>query len=72
MSGIVGRIVGDGDGAADRGDGDAVRVIVVAKVGWKPRLRALSFKARLSQKPLKPRTAVKTQTCIGLSWTWAC
>jgi hypothetical protein len=25
-----------------------------------------------SQEPLKPRTAVKTQTCIGLSWTWAC
>jgi hypothetical protein len=24
------------------------------------------------QEPLKPRTAVKTQTCIGLSWTWAC
>jgi hypothetical protein len=24
------------------------------------------------QEPLKPRTVVKTQTCIGLSWTWAC
>jgi hypothetical protein len=24
------------------------------------------------QESLKPRTAVKTQTCIGLSWTWAC
>jgi hypothetical protein len=30
------------------------------------------FSCILGQEPLKPRTAVKTQTCIGLSWTWAC
>jgi hypothetical protein len=31
-----------------------------------------SSRVRFRFDPLKPRTAVKTQTCIGLSWTWAC
>jgi hypothetical protein len=32
----------------------------------------VSFIGCLVQEPLKPRTAVKLQTWIGLSWTWAC
>jgi hypothetical protein len=36
------------------------------------RVQRLENDSYTDQEPLKPRTAVKTQTCIGLSWTWAC
>jgi hypothetical protein len=36
------------------------------------RVRFQEQNSDLDQEPLKPRTAVKTQTCIGLSWTWSC
>jgi hypothetical protein len=47
----------------------------LAAAVWRLNVTAVEWAAYfrvIRQEPLKPRTAVKTQTCIGLSWTWAC